>query len=162
MTINKENLKEEGVDVSENQADKIREHYNNPKNNHKLENYNARGVGRNPDNWGQVDMYLNIDKDEVLQDLGYEYKGCPTISFTASVFTQELKGVSMIDAVKTVQNDLDDMNAQKNCDDCIKMILVAFLCANENYFQRLEGTNKEDYTFKMIDTIVPYTEQACQ
>ncbi len=154
-------LKEDGFDVTSKQEDKIKEHYNNPKNNQKLEKYNARGVGRNPDNWGQVDMYLLVDEQEVLVDLGYEYKGCPTISFTASVFTEELKGVSLKDALQTTQIELDILNAQSNCDDCIKMILVAFVCAYENYFQRIEGVNEEDYTFKMIDTTVPYTQQSC-
>jgi len=41
--INKENLKEEGFDVSSNQASLIKEHYENPKNNKALEDYNARG-----------------------------------------------------------------------------------------------------------------------
>jgi len=148
-------------DITQEQEDKIKEHYDNPKNNQKLETYNARGVGRNPDNWGQVDMYLQVDENESLVDIGYEYKGCPTISFTASVFTQELKGVSLKDALHTTQTELDLLNAQTNCDDCIKMILVAFICAHENYFLRLEGTNEEDYTFKMIDTTVPYAQQAC-
>ena len=97
----------------------------------------------------------------VLLDLGYEYKGCPTIAFTASIFTEELKGVSLEDARYTAQIELDEMNAKENCDDCIKMIFVSFLCAYDNYFQRLNGSAKEDYTFKMIDTTVPYTQQSC-
>ena len=161
MTIDKESLKDEGVDVSLKQAEKIREHYNNPKNNQKLENYNARGVGRNPDNWGQVDMYLDIDENEALTDLGYEYKGCPTISFTASVFTEELKGTNLIESMINTQAELDELNAQSNCDDCIKMILVAFISACENYFDRLRNTNKDDYNFKMIEITVPYSPQAC-
>ncbi|RLA73347.1 MAG: hypothetical protein DRG78_22695 [Epsilonproteobacteria bacterium] len=148
-------------DLTKEQEQKIKEHYDNPKNNKALENYNARGVGRNPDNWGQVDMYLLIDENEIVQDLGYEYKGCPTISFSASVFTEELKGVPLKDALTTTQAELDELNAQTNCDDCIKMILVAFIAANENYIQRAQGTNKEDYTFQMIELSIPYSPQAC-
>ncbi|MCK5110671.1 MAG: iron-sulfur cluster assembly scaffold protein [Arcobacteraceae bacterium] len=148
-------------DLTKEQENIMKEHYDNPKNNKALENYNARGVGRNPDNWGQVDMYLQIDENEILSDLGYEYKGCPTISFTASVFTEELKGVPLQDALKTTQAELDELNAQSNCDDCIKMILVAFIAANENYIERKKGINTEDYTFNMIETTVPYTEQSC-
>lgn len=161
MTINKKSLKEEGVDVSVNQANKIREHFNNPKNNKKLENYNARGVGRNPDNWGQVDMYILLDENEVVSDIGYEYKGCPTISFTASVFTEELKGTKLMDSMINTKAELDVLNAQNNCDDCIKMILVAFICACENYIDRFTETNIEDYNFKMIETTIPYTSQNC-
>ncbi len=159
--INQENLKQEGIEVTSSQAQKIDDHYKNPKNNSALTNYNARGVGRNPDNWGQFDLYLQIDDQKILQDLGYEYKGCPTIAFTASVFTEELKGVALDDALKTTQKELDSINAQENCDDCIKMILVAFICAYDNYHERLKGTNNEDYNFSMIDTTIPYTQQSC-
>mgnify|MGYP000491159837 CR=1 FL=1 len=149
------------TNLTKEQEQKIKEHYDNPKNNKALKNYNARGVGRNPDNWGQVDLYLLVDENMVLSDLGYEYKGCPTISFTASIFTEELKGVLLEDAKYTAQIELDEMDVKENCDDCIKMIFVSFLCAYDNYFQRLKGSPKEDYTFKMIDTIVPYTQQSC-
>ncbi len=163
--LNEESFKDElqfnNVDLTLEQEKIAKEHYVNPKNNKILENYNARGIGRNPDNWGQVDMYLQIDDKEILQNLGYEYKGCPTISFTASVFTEELKQVSLKDAVATVQAELDELNAKDNCEDCIKMILVAFLSAYENYFERLKGTNKEDYTLNMVETTVPYTPQSC-
>ena len=110
---NKIDLQADGFSVTKEQERKIKEHYDNPKNDSALKKYNARGVGRNPDNWGQVDMYLNVDKDDILQELGYEYKGCPTISFTASVFTEELKGVPIQDAIQTVQAELAEMNAQK-------------------------------------------------
>jgi len=159
--INQENLKEEGFDVSSDQAAKIREHYENPKNAQALEDYNARGVGRNPDNWGQVDMTIKIDQNGIIENLGYIYKGCPTISFTASVFTEELKGLSLDDALKSTSAELDDMMARDNCDDCIKMILVAFICAYENYHERIAKTNEEDYKLRMIDTTIPYTTQSC-
>ncbi len=146
--------------VTNEQEKKIKEHYDNPKNNFALKEFNARGIGRNPDNWGQVDMYLLIDENEILQDLGYEYKGCPTISFTASVFTEELKGVSLKDGLVTTKISLDEINAQENCDDCIKMILVAFMAAYENY-QNIKNGIEEEYVFKTIETTVPYTQQSC-
>ncbi len=147
--------------VTKEMEDKLVEHYQNPKNNKALKDYNARGVGRNPDNWGQVDMYLLIDENDILQDLGYIYKGCPTISFTASVFTEELKNVPLGDALYTTQLELDELNAKDNCDECIKMILVAFIAAHENYIQRKDGTNKEDYFYKEIETTLTYTQQSC-
>ena len=159
--INKENLKEEGFDVSVDQATKIKEHYENPKNNKALKTYNARGVGRNPDNWGQVDMTINLDKSKIITDIGYEYKGCSTISFTASVFTEALKGIDFEEGLKTTQKELEDINAQENCDDCIKMILVAYIAAHQNYYERIAGTNEEDYTFRMVNNTMPYVTQAC-
>jgi len=147
--------------MTKEQEQKVKEHFENPKNNISLEKYNARGIGRNPDNWGQVDMKLLIDENEILVDLGYEYRGCPTIAFSASVFTEELKGVTLKEALYTANIELKEMESKDNCDDCIKMILVAFICANDNYYERLKGTNKEDFNFQMINTTVPYSPQAC-
>jgi NifU-like protein involved in Fe-S cluster formation len=159
--INKENLKDEGFEVSSDQASLIKEHFENPKNAEELKDYNARGIGRNPDNWGQVDMTIKVNENKIIEELGYVYKGCPTISFTASVFTEELKGVSLEDALKSTTLELDDMMAKDNCDDCIKMILVAFICAYENYYERLSGKSEDDFIFRMIDTTIPYTSQSC-
>ena len=147
--------------INSEQEKKIKEHYENPKNNLALKKFNARGIGRNPDNWGQVDMYLDIDENGILQNLGYEYKGCPTISFTASVFTEELKGVPLKDALYTTEISLEEMNAKENCDDCLKMILVAFIAAYENYFQRIEQKTTEDYIVKYIETTISNIEQYC-
>ena len=160
----KDELRFNDVNLTKTQEDIAKEHYVNPKNNYVLENYNARGIGRNPDNWGQVDMYLQIDENEILRDIGYQYKGCQTISFTASIFTEELKNVPLKDALYTTQKELDELNAQSNCEDCIKMILVAFIAANENYLQRKDtnnSNNQDDYTLKMLETTIPYTEQSC-
>ena len=157
---NEVDLRADGFDVTDEQQEKIKEHYNNPKNNHALKDFNARGMGKNPDNFGMVDMYLKIDSDDILQDIGYEYKGCPTIAFTASVFTEELKGVPLNEALHTTNHSLDEMNAQENCDECIKMILVAFQAAYENYQNRKNG-NEQEYSVKMIETSLPYVPQSC-
>ena len=148
-------------ELTKDQKEKIHEHYHNPKNMKALSNYNARGIGRNPDNWGQVDMYLLIDENGIVIDLGYEFKGCPTIAFTASVFTEEIKGTPLQEAYKDTQTELDIQNAQNSCDDCVKMILVAFIAAYKNFIEREGGTNREDYTLEMITITAPKTEMSC-
>ena len=148
-------------ELTKDQREKIHEHYHNPKNMKALTNYNARGIGRNPDNWGQVDMFLLVDQDGVIIDLGYEFKGCPTIAFTASVFTEELKGVTLEEAYTDTQTELDIQNALNSCDDCVKMILVAFIAAYKNFSERKLKTNVEDYTLEMIEITAPKTEVSC-
>ena len=81
-------------------------------------------------------MTISLDENMIIKDIGYEYKGCPTISFTASVFTEALKGIDFEEGLKTTQKELEDINAQENCDDCIKMILVAYIAAHQNYYER--------------------------
>ena len=91
------------MNPTQEQQAKFQEHQDNPKNNYVLKDYNARGIGKNLDNFGQVEMYMLVDKEETIQDLSYEYKGCPTIAFTASVFSEELKGEYLKDALEAVK-----------------------------------------------------------
>ena len=57
--------------------------------------------------------------------------------------------------------ELDIQNAQNSCDDCVKMILVAFIAAYANFNERIAGTNLEDYTLHMIEITAPKTEMSC-
>ena len=153
-------FKEHGYDVTSQQAKALNDHYHDPKNRWALKEYNARGIGRNPDNYGQVDMYLLVDEVMNIESIGYEFNGCPTISFAASIFTEDIKGIPLDEALEMTQNSLDEMAAKDNCEECTAMILVAFLAAYENYQNRKNGI-EEDQTVKLIETSLQYAQQSC-
>jgi len=48
--------------MNEQQQKELKEHFNNPKNNKKLEVFNGKGVCKNPDKKGFVMNYLQIWK----------------------------------------------------------------------------------------------------
>ncbi|MBU1667140.1 iron-sulfur cluster assembly scaffold protein [bacterium] len=158
--IDNETLKAHGYNLTTEQKDRLNEHYHNPKNRWALKEYNARGIGRNPNNYGQVDMYLLIDDKMTIENIGYEFKGCPTIGFAASIFTEDVKGISLEEGQKTTQSSLDEMLKQDNCEECTTMILVAFLASYENYQKRQNGSD-EEYTVKMIETNLEFTQTTC-
>ena len=58
--------------MDKKQEEELREHYNYPKNNKKLENYNAKGIGKNPENFGEVVMYLQVGEDEKIEEIGFD------------------------------------------------------------------------------------------
>eukprot|EP00831_Metopus_contortus_P067315 TRINITY_DN6005_c0_g1_i3.p2 TRINITY_DN6005_c0_g1~~TRINITY_DN6005_c0_g1_i3.p2 ORF type:complete len:125 (-),score=30.79 TRINITY_DN6005_c0_g1_i3:92-466(-) len=91
--VDEADFKAHGYNVTSEQTKALNDHYHDPKNRWALKEYNARGIGRNPDNYGQVDMYLLINGNEEIANVGYEFNGCPTISFSASIFTEEIKGL---------------------------------------------------------------------
>ena len=155
-----EDFKAQGYDITSDQAKALNDHYHNPKNRWALKDYNARGVGRNPDNLGQVDMYLLVNEKEEIEDVGYEFNGCPTISFSASIFTEDIKGIPLKEALDMTQASYDEVMAKDNCEECTTMILVAFLAACENY-QNRQNAIDEEFTLKMIQTSLQYTQQTC-
>eukprot|EP00831_Metopus_contortus_P067313 TRINITY_DN6005_c0_g1_i1.p3 TRINITY_DN6005_c0_g1~~TRINITY_DN6005_c0_g1_i1.p3 ORF type:complete len:140 (-),score=22.22 TRINITY_DN6005_c0_g1_i1:250-669(-) len=131
--VDEADFKAHGYNVTSEQTKALNDHYHDPKNRWALKEYNARGIGRNPDNYGQVDMYLLINGNEEIANVGYEFNGCPTISFSASIFTEEIKGLPVEEALHMTQTSLEEMAAKDNCEECTAMILVAFLAAYENY-----------------------------
>ena len=153
-------FKEHGYDVTSEQAKALNDHYHDPKNRWALKEYNARGIGRNPDNYGQVDMYLLVDDNEEIENVGYEFNGCPTISFSASIFTEEIKGLPLEEALQMTQASLDEMAAKDNCEECTAMILMAFLAAYENYQNRQKSID-EEFALKMIKPSLQFSQQSC-
>jgi len=153
-------FKENGYEVTSAQVKALNEHYHDPKNRWALKEYNARGIGRNPDNHGQVDMTLLINENEEIENVGYEFNGCPTISFSASVFTEDIKGIPLKEAFDMTQASFDEIKAKDNCEECTTMILLAFLAAYENYQNRQKGED-EAFALKMIETTIAYAEQSC-
>jgi len=153
-------FKEHGYDVTSEQAKALNDHYHDPKNRWALKEYNARGIGRNPDNYGQVDMYLLVNENGEIENVGYEFNGCPTISFSASVFTEDIKGITLKEAFDMTKASYDEVEAKDNCEECTTMILVAFLAAYENYHNRQKSI-EEEFTLKMIDTNLQFTQQTC-
>ena len=69
-------------------------------------------------------------------------------------------GIPLMTQAK-IEKELANINAQENCDDCIKMILVAYIAAHQNYYEKISGTNEEDFTFRMVDNTMPYVTQEC-
>lgn len=158
--VDEADFKAHGYDVTSEQTKALNEHYHDPKNRWALKEYNARGIGRNPDNYGQVDMYLLVNDNKEVENVGYEFNGCPTISFSASIFTEEIKGLSLDEALQMTQTSLDEMAAKDNCEECTGMILVAFVAAYENYKNRQESID-EEFTLKMIETTLQFSQQTC-
>jgi len=153
-------FKEHGYDVTSEQAKALNDHYHDPKNRWALKEYNARGIGRNPDNYGQVDMYLLVNENGEIENVGYEFNGCPTISFSASVFTEDIKGITLKEAFDMTKASYDEVEAKDNCEECTTMILVAFLAAYENYYNRQKSV-EEEFTLKIIETNLQFTQQTC-
>jgi len=158
--VEEADFKAHGYDVSSEQAEALNDHYHDPKNRWALKEYNARGIGRNPDNYGQVDMYLLVNNNGEIENVGYEFNGCPTISFSASIFTEDIKGISLKEAFDMTKASYAEVEAKDNCEECTTMILVAFLAAYENYHNRQKSV-EEDFTLKIIETNLQFTQQTC-
>ena len=70
----------------------VMDHNRRPRNFKKLENAQRTAEGFNPLCGDQISLYLNVDDDGVIEDIGFEGVGCAISKATASMMTEAIKG----------------------------------------------------------------------
>jgi len=78
-------------ELSELYQQVILDHNKKPRNFHKLENANRRAEGYNPLCGDQLNVYLQVEDDQV-KDVSFEGSGCAISKASASMMTQAVKG----------------------------------------------------------------------
>jgi len=70
----------------------VMDHNRRPRNFKKLENAQRSADGFNPLCGDQISLYLNVDDDGVIEDIGFVGAGCAISKATASMMTEAIKG----------------------------------------------------------------------
>ena len=70
----------------------VMDHNRRPRNFKKLENAQRTAEGVNPLCGDQISLYVNVDDDGVIEDIGFEGAGCAISKATASMMTEAIKG----------------------------------------------------------------------
>ena len=103
-------------ELSEIYQQVILDHNKKPRNFHKLENANRRAEGYNPLCGDQLNVYLQIDGDQVT-DISFEGSGCAISKASASMMTQAVKGKTKVEVEnlfnefhRMAMGDLDEEN----------------------------------------------------
>ena len=76
----------------------ILDHNKNPRNFGRPEATNREQQGHNPLCGDELQIYLYIDEDDIIQDIGFEGSGCAISKASASLMTDALKGKPAADA----------------------------------------------------------------
>lgn len=84
-------------------SEKVMDHFNNPRNVGEIENPSGVGTVGNAKCGDIMRMYLDIDKDGVIQEAKFKTFGCGAAVATSSMATELVKG-------KTVQEALEVTN----------------------------------------------------
>jgi len=82
----------------------ILDHSRKPRNYHALEGASRMAEGFNPLCGDHFKVYLQLDGDEVIRDVGFEGAGCALSKASASMMTTMLKGKTKADAEKLFQD----------------------------------------------------------
>ncbi len=81
--------------------DSVMDYYRNPRNKGKLSSYDAE--------YGDstVKIYIRV-KDNAIEDISFEGKGCALSMASASLLTEMAKGMKIEEAMKLTEKDIMD------------------------------------------------------
>ena len=79
-------------DLEELYQEVVLDHNRNPRNFKKLESANRSAEGFNPLCGDQITVYLDVNGDGVIDDVGFLAAGCAISKATASMMTEAIKG----------------------------------------------------------------------
>lgn len=94
-------------------SDKVIDHFNNPRNVGEIENPSGVGTVGNAKCGDIMRMYLDIDKNGVIQEAKFKTFGCGAAIATSSMATELVKGKTVKEALevtnKAVMEALDGL-----------------------------------------------------
>ena len=138
------------------------EHMMEPKNYGTLEDVDAQGIGKNPDNGEKVAVYLAVGKDEeqpYVKDIRFQAIGCTTTVIAGSMLTEEAKGLhfkGIGDLVEATMNFLDKLPPEEAA--CSEMVALAIKAAVDTYDKRLSDPDYPAITYQVSNSCVPKEE----
>lgn len=91
-------------DLQDLYAEVVMDHNRRPRNFKKIEGADRAADGFNPLCGDQISLYLNLDSDGGISDIGYVAAGCAISKAAASMMSEAVKGKSDAHARKVIEN----------------------------------------------------------
>jgi len=136
---------------------KYLEHLMDPKNYGKMQEYDARGIGKNEISKEMVIIELKVDPStQKILDIKWQTNGCGTTLVSGSLFSQEYKRGTIKDGVEFTQKVLDRIKDNPPADAaCGEVVARAFLAAVKDYEDRKKGIKKEHIEYVTLSCPQP-------
>ena len=81
-------------------SDKVIDHFNNPRNVGEIENPSGVGTVGNAKCGDIMQMFLKVNDDGIIEDVGFKTFGCGAAVATSSMATELIKGKGIDEALK--------------------------------------------------------------
>lgn len=125
--------------------DEYIDHMMNPRNYGKLDHYDAKGIGKNPNNNELVETYLLVD-GERIKDIKFQAIGCMSTIVTGSIFTDMIKGETTQEAESVMDDFIKGLdNAPPETKACGEMVAKSFMASLVNLQHKSEGKDEDEY-----------------
>ena len=81
-------------------TDKVMDHFSNPRNMGELKEANGVGMVGNAKCGDIMQMFIKVNDDGIIEDVGFKTFGCGAAIATSSMATELIKGKSVDEALK--------------------------------------------------------------
>ena len=126
-------------------SEKVLDHFQNPRNMGEIEGYNGMGMVGNAKCGDIMQMFIKVNDEGIIEDVGFKTFGCGAAVATSSMATELIKGKSIDEALKltnsAVVEALEGLPPVKL--HCSVLAEEAVRAAIENYYARKEGRAEE-------------------
>ena len=126
-------------------TEKVLDHFQNPRNQGEIENYNGMGMVGNAKCGDIMQMFIRVNDEGVIEDVGFKTFGCGAAVATSSMATEMIKGKSVDEALQlsnaAVVEALEGLPPVKI--HCSVLAEEAVKAAVEDYHKRMNGETNE-------------------
>ena len=121
-------------------TEKVLEHFQNPRNMGEIEGYNGMGMVGNAKCGDIMQMFIRVNDEGIIEDVGFKTFGCGAAVATSSMATEMIKGKSIEEALSlsnaAVVEALEGLPPQKI--HCSVLAEEAVKAAVEDYRKNIE------------------------
>ena len=121
-------------------SEKVLDHFQNPRNMGEIEGYNGMGMVGNAKCGDIMQMFLKVNDDGIIEDVGFKTFGCGAAVATSSMATEMIKGKSVEEALQlsnaAVVEALEGLPPVKI--HCSVLAEEAVKAAVDDYHKRME------------------------
>ena len=126
-------------------SEKVLDHFQNPRNMGEIEGYNGMGMVGNAKCGDIMQMFIKVNDDGIIEDVGFKTFGCGAAVATSSMATEMIKGKSVDEALQlsnaAVVEALEGLPPVKI--HCSVLAEEAVKAAVEDYHKRMNGETAE-------------------
>lgn len=119
----------------------ILDHAKHPRNARLVEHHTCKAQGNNPMCGDKVTVTANVSEGGVLEDVGFDGKGCAISIASASMMTEALKGQNVVDARKLF-DAVHDLCTGKREADAVKAAMPPETAASVDKLASLSGVRQ--------------------
>lgn len=126
-------------------SEKVLDHFQNPRNMGEIEGYNGMGMVGNAKCGDIMQMFIKVNDEGIIEDVGFKTFGCGAAVATSSMATEMIKGKSVDEALQlsnaAVVEALEGLPPVKI--HCSVLAEEAVKAAVEDYHKRMNGEASE-------------------